>query len=319
MNQKKKIDSIPKESLPIEENDHTESVPTPLDDDFEVMENASPRLMDQDLSDWISSIDQGEESYTVTLYKYDTPTGNERKSYVWQWTDETPTLHEIGNNWGSGKYLLIVSFPRLKDGRRPVRSYKFRIHQSFDLKRAMNPYMPMNGIPGTGFPAMINQGSGQNNQLKEVLTMMQQMILMLSPLIQKQESPVNQQAMLATVNLQNDIIKQSAKSNLELYRDMMANIMSNTQNHEVEDEEEEEKANGFLELLEPLLEKYLPLILGNSARSNTTIKTLKSLPQFKQVLNNKGELKRVIDHLDQTQGKDKTNKVLQKLKVQRVK
>jgi hypothetical protein len=273
------------------------------DEDFSIDDSPDvPLPMDEDLKTWINSIEgAGDSGYQATLYKYDNARHGCRKEFVHQWDDETPTLHDIGSTFGGGRYYLIVSFPEKVKGQRLVRGYKFRIHENYNAFAGNKNLVPYNGG---------NNGNG----IKDSLNLFREVVSVIVPLLKPNENGLMAQANMSSMNTVNEIIKQSARSQLDTYRELMT-AMKSLQDREEVEEEQPDQAAGFLTMIEPLLERYLPLLLGNGANSKAAIETVKRFPQFKQVISNKKELQQLIEYTLKKEGKEKTGILLKKLKV----
>lgn len=247
----------------------------------------------------------GVKEFTATLYKYDAV--NQQKQYVCHsQANEVLTMHDAGMLLGSGSYRYLITFPpELKIA---PKAFRFNIHTIYDSYRERAGLGGPSADPrGPAAGLMVNPG---RSSLAETIELMKSVVEVLRPMM----APPSNNAMesiLANYAMTQDVLKRNLNENVSLYREIAA--LHKTR----EPETEEEERPGIMETLVPLIEKFAPLLFGNGPTSAALVQTVKSAPQFKQVLGNPGELKAVISEIEKTLGKDKANEVLKKLNVKR--
>lgn len=263
-----------------------------------------PKNLDEDLQTFIDSFNScGDLSFTCTLYKFEHPKHGSRKEFCGQFEDETPSLEEIGNRYGGGRYSLYVVI-YMDDERRnkKVKSYKFRISDYFNKS-------------GDRI-----QAPQQQNNISDTLEVFKSLVAVISPLISK-----NDNSFASNQTLINTVLRDSAKNQLEMMKEFRQEIkqikddsdFNNVDEGDSYDEPEEDKneMTGILSIVEPLLEKYLPLLLGNGPSSKIAIETVKNLPAFKTVTENSDELSALVEYIAGKEGKEAAKKLIKNLKI----
>jgi len=282
------------------------------DSTFEDTSNTEklPKNLDDDLRRWIDQVDpNGSLSYKSTLYKYEHPKHGDRKEFCAQFDDEAPSLEEVGNKFGGGRYLLYVVVYNDEIGEnKQVKSYKFKISDYYNKQ----PQIPINNYQQQTSPI-------------EIIGMFKDLMSSIVPLIAQQHRP--QGEFTSNQNLVNSILRDSAKNQLDLMKEfrqeikqIQDNSLSNTiddddDNDDEYEEPQESTSMGLIALIEPLLEKYLPILLGNGPQSKMAIAAVKSMPNFKEALKNPEELSSLVSHIAEKEGIESAKKLIKKLKI----
>jgi 3-methyladenine DNA glycosylase Tag len=114
----------------------------------------------------------------------------------------------------------------------------------------------------------------------------------------------------------NEALKQSVIDNTQFYNDMQRKIGSLSET--VESESEVNTGNTFLNYVMPLLDKFLPLIIGGKKTSNETINNFKHIPQVDAILKDKDKLKILLDNIKKTKGLATYNRVVRALQENKI-
>ena len=266
------------------------------------------KSFEDDLDEWLAGYD--DNSCKVSLYKYENRSMGARRALVCQFEDEIPTMHQIGVAYGSGRYYLLVSIPRPDAaGKKPVKSYTFRIHETYDQYTAKKDTAPV------------------VSPMQETLQMMTAMIGVITPLINamrpaQQQNPLEliQPLIIGQAKAMQDIATTSIQNQMTTANEMIKKQID--QSFEVVDEEdrdEENEGDSLFEQIMPMVEQFLPQILGDKTGmfAKTAIGMVKKAPQFKQLVEDKNSYIRLIDHLDEKYGSAETNRLLKMLKLKR--
>jgi len=300
--QRAKKDEIPIDNLPEGSAEELQN------EEFE-----SLSYVDQ-INDFISRNNLLEIEAVYYLYKYDGNSGN-AKSFIHKYNEmDPPDEDTIGRTFGSGRYLVILAIPKCdKAPKGYMRAYNIKIHAYYDTLRVQQaPAAP-------AAPTIIQQSGGGFNEAFEMIA---KIVAIITPLLQKsqQSQAPDMSAMLfKTYETTNEVLKKSMTENVRNLGEMQRKLLAlENGNMETEIETDEEEGTSLLETLKPLLETWLPQILGNSPQSKVVQNMVKTAPQFKQIVNNKKEFKTLVSYLDQQQGKEITDKVLGNLKLKRV-
>lgn len=282
--------------------------------------------LDSAILDWLERAQAGEATPKLYLYKFDNPNEGKSKKLISRWENsEVPDEHGIGMMFGSGKYLMIATLPALKKNN--VKAWTFAIHPYYDELRRNQQIA---GIQHQGFavngqqvippPLKTFNESPQPNPTEMGLRMVREVIQMLSPLLaQPKNGGVDNMGALMLSNYQGmqEVLKGNLIANTKLYADMAKMARDGTPPDEGMEDEPEAEEKSVIEKILPLLGEWLPVLLGNGPGARAAAATVQSLPQFKELKGNPGELARVVAYIDKTEGKEKADKLLKRLKVNR--
>jgi hypothetical protein len=276
------------------------------------------------LNEWIAETNADNSEIKTILYKYDHPTTGNAKCQVCQWVNEIPEAHQVGLMFGSGRYLIWVNIKALKK----YKAYNFRIHQYYDELRRQQSAAGQ--VPGGGYgnsPIILNtppaaQGNG-GQSLDAAFSMIERLMSIMLPLIaSKQAQQVDPLAMMTGVySGVNKIMQRNMIETQQLMTEMQRARLTGPENEDNDyDDMEgttmpEEKPVTLFEQIAPLIQQFLPVLIGTGPKAAAMANTVQSLPQFKQVLSRPDELKKIVAHLEKTQGKEKTAKLLKRLNV----
>ena len=271
---------------------------------------------DNDVQDWLQSNKLIDRSYNFRVYKYVNPNHGERKELVGNWTDCIPTEHEVGQQFGGGRYIAILNITD-DTGRRRVTSAKFRIHSSYDITaqqyKANNLFMQ----PGS-YPVMAGNQRGNGSSLNEAMDVLAKMMAIITPAIAMQNNSQNNfpEMMMENYKMINSMMKRSIQDNMQFANDMNRREAGLTET--VETDEEASGAINIINQVVPLIEKFMPYITGrNNATTAATITAVKALPQYQQLIKSKSILKSFCEFIDQKHGQEVTDQLLSKFKVKR--
>jgi hypothetical protein len=272
------------------------------------------------LQRWLDDVNSEKLPTTCNLYKFDHPVTGHAKVQIWQYAHEIPDAHTIGMQFGSGRYMLIVKVPASHTQKAFVQSRTFRIAPYYDTMRRQ-AVTSANTLPAGSPPQQMIVRENPMQGMEAFMAMFSQFITMIAPLINRPAmSPAGEMA--AMYGGINKVMQQQALETASLLSDMQRKISNVPIPPNEEDEGEgmdTPKTPTLLEQIAPYIAKFLPAILGKGPVAATTVQTVKSLPQFKHVVNDPVQVKQLIEHLDKTQGKLKTDKVLAKFKITRPK
>jgi len=294
----------------------------PADDDLSgveeiEIEKISPTIT-QKIDEFIAKQKLQDESITFYLYKYDDPRNGETKSLINKYQDcDAPDEHEIGMDFGSGRYLLMMSVPRQSNGQTLMRAYKFRVHHRYDsmMKSRELP------IPAAQ-PVAPVQNIQQAPSFTDLLAIIERMFSMMGPLINRPQNENVMDIMNQNYTAMGAMMKKSLMEQFSFMSELSKNFLPGGENmNQVsynENDEVEETGSSIIEQFAPLLTQFLPMILGNGPQAQLAQNVVKHSPQFQKVVSDKAELNRIIQYLDDIQGPEKTDQVLQALRVKRI-
>lgn len=273
------------------------------------------------LEQWAIRENPENQSYLTYLYKFDHPSTGDAKVLCTRYENEIPDPHNIGIQFGSGRYLVLVSIPATPSHDSKVKALRVRLGPQYDsLKKqaeaGMLPGAPVPGAhaPGSSPYVMAAQAQGVNN-LSQGLELVERVMGMILPLVAAQQS--SKPDMSAVMRGQYDLVSSMMKRSLMDQQDMAKEVIRARIESGSTEDEDEDREQSMLEKLLPLIEKFLPMITAGGVQGQTTAAMVRQLPQFAEVVGNRAELLRIINYLDTTQGPEQTDALLKALKIAR--
>lgn len=247
------------------------------------------------------------------LYKYDHPTTGKSKSFVRKYVHgEPPDEEDIGKEFGSGRYLLCLWVPARENRESKMRSYMLRLNQRFDELRSRSQAEIKPEIQ----TAVVQQQTG----FKETMDMMERVMNIFTPLITplinrpRDESPKELiQQMYSTMG---DIMKSQVNDSMNMITEFKRRAIEGEERR-VENTVETEEQPSMITQLIPLLNEWLPKLVGGGAKAAAVSEVVRMTPQFKAVIQNRVELVRIIKYLDDTRTVQETDKILSALRIKR--
>ena len=264
----------------------------------------------QRIYDYLESADIDISEPTFYLYKYDHPVKGNQKTFIDKIFGEPPEQDDIGKQYGSGRYLMIMIIPARQGSKEPTtKTYRFRLHQHFDeyaFKRVGNAAPSQNVIqlpPG--------------NSLNDTLSVLERLVTVFSPLIipliARPKDENVQQILSQTYESVNNLLKNSLQDNFRFIREIRENISGKEDEEMSTMVEEPTQQPSILNQILPILNEWLPKLLGGGIQGEAVSQVVKMTPQFRAVLDNKRELQSIINYLVKKEGVERTNKVLNAL------
>lgn len=247
------------------------------------------------------------------LSKYDNFGSGEQKSFVAKFEDcEPPDEALIGSKYGPGRYILTCQIPPSRNRKNPVvRIYRFRVSTAFARREepahlAAIPAAIPAAAPGVGMP--------------EMFAMFERFVSLLLPLFNRPRDENVLGILNQNYSTVNELMKKQMQDNLKLLTDYQRNIASITEEGEAEEvdtTDDRAETPSIIEQFGPLIQQWIPLLLGGGPKAAAAGALVNTVPQVQEVLKDKMQLRKIIAFLDQSQGPNKTDKILAALKIQR--
>lgn len=304
------------------ENDYSENRDTDSGTEVtEVMESGELSeselpISDLGLKDWFLKNRYEDTDYKVSLYRYVNPQFGERKSLVYQWTEELPSEHDIGLKYGSGRYELFVCLTDRK-GKRRIYHSKFRISEEYDKLRSETA------------PSMLQHSNGSNGNggaagLDSAFNMMAKVIALITPIMQANNASHSgngfdpskiSEMMIESYKGMNEVLKRNTLDNTQFLNDIQRRVSD--MDGIVESETEVQGLTGFINSIAPLIEKFLPIFTGKSnLQTRAAMGVIKQMPAYNEVVRDKAKLNALIGFVTKKHGPEVTEKILKKLGLQ---
>lgn len=305
----------------LSENDFSEQ------SDYSEVENSELEELnsfDQQLQEWID-IESAGVSPKVYLYRFDNFNSGNEKSLVYKYEGmDIPDAHDVGLQFGSGRYLILATIPAKKGEKSKVKGFRFKINTSYDNMRLsgggntpnLNPLPIFNTMQGNN-----SKGGGLNEGITVIKEVMALFMPLISLSLQKSSNtpqlPDLSGFMMKQYSTMSEVMKQNLIETSKTVAEAQRYRLENLNSEDNTEESEEGESGSMIEKFLPLIEQFLPLITGNNPAATATIATVKKLPDFKRIAQNKVELNKLISYLDQKEGKEVTDNLLKKFKISR--
>lgn len=254
-----------------------------------------------DVEDWLAENEYLNAECKAKLYTFNR---DSQREFIKQYSGEVPSWDQIGVQYGSGRFEIILTV--LKEGKRKVFSRKQYLHESYNNRMSV----PENS------QQVIHVGGNNNNN---ALSMMKEVFSMIIPLltITKQAgSPDFSEVMMKNYDMMQKVMQRSLTDNAQFLNDMQRENMGLTE--VVENEDESTGVMGMVNTIMPIIEKFLPLIIGKpNPVQQMTIEAVKKTPEFLKIAKNQRNLKYLASFIDQKHGQDTTKKLLSRFDLKR--
>lgn len=246
----------------------------------------------------------GAKSFTAKLYKYDNM--SKTKQYLCDTrSDEMLSQEDVGMMFGSGDYRYLVLFP--DSPKLDPKAFKFNLHSIYDQKREK---------AGLVSPVDTRQQKGGILESLEIMEKFATIMKSIAPPVTV-SAPQAQgpEIMAGMFSMMQELMKKSFRDNMEFMSEIAKEKRELIDNSETEDEPE--RAGNMLDTVLPIIERFIPIILGNNPQSAAAVAVAKSMPEVKKLMGDKRQLKDAIQLLDKKLGKQETDEVLKKFGVSR--
>lgn len=264
--------------------------------------------IEEKLKEWVSRENTEAQIVRTYLYKYENPVTGDHKVLCDRIDGDIPDPHSVGVQFGSGRYIMIVTIPGSESVKARARGLRFRLHARYDdlRKRFDSGAASAPAIMG-GVAAPASGG------LRDGIELVKTVVDMIVPLLATKQAaaPDMSRVLEGQYDMMQSVLKKSLSNSQELIGEIQRAKFENGGGVELESEPD------FLSKIMPLVEKFLPVLMGGGAGANATAAAIRALPEFGKITRDTHELRRVVEWLDRSQGKAKTDAVLNALRVRR--
>jgi len=275
----------------------------------------------QRIYDFLEKQKIDESTPTFYLYKYDDPKSGELKAFIQKYKDvEPPDEHDIGMSFGSGRYIMVMSIPRIGNRKTQMRAYRFRVHTRYD--EMQQPEAGLQQPPAGNYPHYLPAPQQQNNSFNDAMMLMERVFSMLAPVLNRPRDENVTDILSQSYGAINDVMKRSMVDQFrtisDLSKQLIAGGKENMQIPFNDTETEPEEQTSIIEKFLPLIMDWLPKLIGGGPQAAIVKTAVQASPQFQQVIQDKQELHKIITYLDQARGPDETDKILAALNIKRI-
>lgn len=249
-----------------------------------------------------------QEQAVVYIYKHAMGGGRAGMELCTQVNGEMPDEHNIGLQFGSGKYRVVIQAYDA-DGRSYSTSKTFQLHKRYDALMNQSSTNPAMAAMQSLVP-LVSSGQNNNNNngmgnMREMLVMMQSFMQILQPLIGggRQQEPEYVGKMFAeNFKMMNESMRTVYSDTSQFLNEKLRD--STGMGEVVETESEVTGVMGVINTVIPLVEKFLPAILDNKPGGKLTVETIKALPQFQKMSKDRDVINKLIGHIYKKHGED---------------
>jgi hypothetical protein len=264
----------------------------------------------QKISEFLAKQKIDEDQPSFYLYKYDDYRTGEGKSLINKYRDcDPPDEDDIGKEFGSGRYLLVMAIPRQLNGKGLMRAYRFRVHPRYDsFIQKQKVLEPVREIQ----TQVVQSGPTFN----DAFGMIERVLSIVSPLLNRPRDENVQNVLTQSYSTMGEMMKKSLMDQFRMMSELQKTMLIPGETMPTTTiEEEREVSPSILETLGPLLTEWLPKLLGGGPQAQVVQAAVKHSPQFQQILKDKVELNKIISYLKETQGEEKTDQILAALNI----
>lgn len=263
---------------------------------------------DVHLQDYLTKQKLLDSAYVISLYRYDNE-HTQSKSFCGKFVDTIPSEHEIGLEYGSGKFITVLQAVNGRGKRRGTTS-TFKIDKRYDLLKEQKEEKEQKKIMAANTQPVVVAGNPIDNT-DQMLKLMQTMISMLIPLIRPTQQPQSMgEVMSDNFKSMNDVMKNVYMDNAQFYNDVIRDKSNLPE--VVEGESEASGFMGILSQITPLIEALLPKITSRGQQSVDAVNQIKSMPGYNQVMKDKRVIKGLVSFIKEKHGSETAVKVARK-------
>jgi hypothetical protein len=266
-----------------------------------------------DLEEWLETANATQYGFKATLFEIK----DRRKWIVYEWKNEIPTIHDIGLKFGGGCYEMYIVI-HSKDKKNRIKTRRFNISNHYDTMRAQPAPVAIGASPQ----------ATSNGHFSESLALIKEVINAISPMMNKNPMLDMSQIAVSQFSMMQEIMRQSVKENMAMAKAVLKREYESLE--EADEIEEEETPAPMAALPAPAqagnddlvstiitaISPYLSKILGNEVDSGVIISTIKALPQYQSIMQDRQNLQKVIAGFKANFGEDKTKALMGKFGVQ---
>lgn len=252
------------------------------------------------VNEWIGAASAGSGGFVATLYKYD-KLHKQKQAIIYEDDNAILSANDVGLMFGSGSYRYMFW---IRDSKVPPKAVIFNIGEEYDARRIAE-----------GLAKDPHAGNNGKGSISESLELFKSFAEIMKSVMPPAAAPVpanpDVSAMVrSNYEFMNTIMKQSFKDQSEMYQNIMA---KNFQEEEIETEAE--PGQGLKDIIMPLLEKLVPVLLGEGPNAKLAETMIKQAPEFQKLLSEKNQLQAVIIEAKKAFGAKKIDTVMKKLGV----
>ena len=273
------------------------------DDSFKFAEVHEIPDIDSRLAQFIADKGFEECEKKASLYKFDHPTSGVKKAFICSYHSDLPDHEEVGLKFGSGRYVLMVSFPGYEDSKTnkpPMASFSFKIHKRFDQLSIEH-----------NNPGAVLSGNNVENGMTNAMSNMKEIMSMFMPMIvtmmtNQSKPPAISDQMTGMYDLMGGMMKKSFSDQQTLISELGKKQLELDIDEDGDDMGTAEKIITFIAPhIDTIIEKFSGRqTIAKKTEQMATANMVRMLPEYNTLLKSKSDLGKVISYLNQKGDKE---------------
>lgn len=249
---------------------------------------------------------------TYYLYKFDNYYSGKKNSLVDRYEDQSPPdEHDIGMKHGSGRYMLFCTVPNCRQfPNGTTRAYRFRVNPIYDDRRnnaAKENQQVFNGP----YPPQFQAPPPAGNNLADTFALIKDVVSIITPLLsqKKDDSSSMREIVTESYSVVGEIMRTSMMEQMKLMQQMTK------QQLKLPDlsKDTEPEPPGIIEKFLPVISEWLPKLMGNGPSAAVAGSLVKSIPQFKEIIDDSQQLNAIVQWMCEAHGIPATAQILTNL------
>lgn len=287
------------------------------------------------LEDYLEEANERDTIPKLTLYKYDSDAASRslEKEFIGYFTGaDIPNKHKIGLMFGGGKYQAFFNQPKKKDKELEQQSVVFRIGKIYDQhKRQHEEEQRRVDVQRFGGPpAGAIETARPVNTAAESFVMVKELLSMLTPIMKAQATAAANAPppaapapdLMSQYAMMQKILQKNLFDTADTYRNFARRFNEIDQEPQSVEQDETDKPEepglmSYVEKIIKMVEPFFGLIAQKGAAAQVTAQTVRSAPQFAELLSDPQLCRLVIQYFDKTKGTEAANLALKNLGINR--
>lgn len=268
----------------------------------------------QSVNAWLEVNRVSLEEISAYLYRLDA-TG--KRWLINKFSESIPDPDQIGRTYGPGRYALHIQAPG-------HRSTTAKMNIGDEYGNLPGQSAANQGIPGSPVTVHVPPQADPMIAMRGSFHMMREMIEMFKPLLDttKHAAPQNDLSamMTSTMDVMGEMMKKSMRNTMELVSDIQRERIGvarlsgpGAAADEQMPQPPQQDTPAWLDKFMPLIERFLPTLLGNGPGATVTAELIRSTAEYQELVSDRNRLAHVVNALESSFGPAKVRAALSRL------
>ena len=154
-------------------------------------------------------------------------------------------------------------------------------------------------VPNPPYPIVPQPPAGGG--LTDAITILERLMSVMVPMFNRPKDDNVQEVLTQSYGVMGEVLRKNMLGNVSMMNDFQKQLAlagGGSMQFDQEETEEEETQPTIAEQIAPFLSEWLPKIIGNSPQAKVAQQAVKMTPQFQQVIKNRSELIKLVQHLE---------------------